>query len=122
MTETVSEFYTWTALGSLGIAAGAVVIIAGGVRKLTGWSHPIVPFITALIIVLGGAYYSRSLSAELSVEGFFKIVLLIMNAFLLFCTAIGGQEVVIEGAKGKPVGEGEVHAKEKRAWFESWIS
>lgn len=121
MAENVAEFYSWTSLLSLGVAAGAVVVFAGGVRKLTGWSHPVIPFGIAFVIVLGGAHYSRSLRLDLTLDAFFGFVLLLLNTLLLFCTAIGGQEVTAEGVKGRAAKGAKTQAKPQKTWFGSWI-
>ena len=121
MSETVREFYTWQALLSLGVSAGVVVMVSGGIRKLTGLAHPVIPFIVAFLIVLGGARYSKALNLALSVDGFFQFVILVINTFLLFCTAIGGQESIIEGAKGQPTGSGQTQSQVVKGWFDSWL-
>ena len=114
-------FYTWQGLLSVGVAAGVVVMVAGGIRRLTGLSHPGIPFLIALIIALGGANSTHNLNITANVDGLFQIVIIVINAFLLFCTAMGGQDTLVEGAKGELTGAGETQSGKPKGWFDSWL-
>ena len=60
------------------------------------------------------AFYATELNA------FPGWVLAFLNACLLYCTATGANETVIEVAKGQAPGAG-VHGAAPTGWFSSWI-
>ena len=108
------DFYTWSALGTLAGASGAVIVVSNTVRKLAKWDSPWAPFICSLLVVLGGGFQSGALSS------FGDYALAALNACLLFCTATGINQAMLEL---KPVPEGEMRPYGRRQvpWLSPWL-
>jgi hypothetical protein len=109
------EFFTWSSLGTLAAASAAVVVVTNTVRKVIGLATPLVPFIVSLLITIGGAYQTDALHGV----GAWGIAFL--NACLLFCTATGAQEVVVEAATPRQPEEAKPHAGRRLKWLSSWM-
>lgn len=109
------EFFTWTSLGTLAGASAAVVVVTNTVRKVIGLATPLIPFIVSLLITIGGAYQAGAMHGA----GAWGIAFL--NACLLFCTATGAQEVVVEAVTPREPEEAKVHARRRIKWLSSWI-
>lgn len=112
----VEGFITWTSLGTIAGASAAILVVSNTIRKIFGIRSPIVPFAVALIITFGGAYKAAG-----SLPNFYDCGLAFLNSCLLFCTATGGQEVIVDIKTTKPEGKPERHGKKKIKWFSSWL-
>jgi len=113
--NTAQQYFTWGSLATLASASAAVLLVTNTVHKIVGLTSPLVPFVVALLITIGGAYYANVL------VGVDSWGLAFLNACLLFCTATGGQEILVEGTKPHPPEESKPQARGKVKWLSSWI-
>ena len=108
------EFYTWSSLGTLAIAAGAVIVASNTLRTLFKIDSPWIPFAVSLIITAAGAYAASKLKTPPD------WVLTILNACLLFCTATGAQQGLV-AAKPRPEGEPRPYGSHPVKWLTPWF-
>ena len=108
------SFFTWTSIGTVAVAATVVVVVTNTLRKALGLRAPLVPFVVSLLVAFAGAAVAKTL-AEWP-----DYLIAFFNACLLFCTATGAQETIIEGKKGSTGGGGLQSAK-PLSWFSSWL-
>lgn len=115
MTGTVENFFTWSSLGTLAGASAAVVVVSNTIRKVSGLCSPVVPLVVALMVTFGAAWNARTLLVVADWG------LAFLNACLLFCTATGAQEVIVEAATSRPAGGPRRYGRRKLKWFSSWF-
>ena len=107
-------YFSWTALSAIAAASTAVVVVTNTLRRALRLRSPVVPFVVSLLVAFAAAAVARTLVA------WPDFLLTFLNACLLYCTATGAQETVVEGAKGKAETGGLQSAKPLR-WFSSWL-
>ena len=112
--ETVREFYTWASLGTLTVSVGAVIMVSNTFRKLLGYDTPFIPFLVSMALVIAGAFRSGQ------VEDVYDILLAFFNSCLLFCTATGGNDLVLT-ARPRPEGKPQPYGRRKVRFFSPWI-
>jgi hypothetical protein len=117
MANIVNNFFTLASLGTLAGASGAVVVVANTYRTLTRTNSVYPPFVVALAVALLGAHYSGKLG------GIDEYAIAILNACLLFCTALGmnGSIVGIRNRTRSPRGGVKPHGGQPVAWLSPWI-
>lgn len=108
------DFYTWESLGTLAIAAGAVVVVANTARTLLRVASPWVPFLISLLVTLAGAYGASRL------ESLPDWVIVILNSCLLFCTATGANQA-LNAAAPQAEGEARPYGKLHIKWLSPWF-
>ena len=114
MAEATAEFFTWTSLGTLAGASAAVIVVTNTLRKAANLTWPILPLLVALIVVYGMAAYGGQLNI-LSGWG-----LAFLNSCLLYCSATGANETLVEVSKGKIPGA-EQHGLKPVGLLSSWL-
>ena len=91
----VNEFFTPTSIVSVGVASGAVTMAANAMYKLFGVQQKYTAAVASLVLAYGHvAIKDKPIP--------FDWVLALFNAFLLFCTAMGMNDVgdrVVPGKK-----------------------
>jgi len=107
-------YYTWESLGTLTIAAGAVLVASNTIRTLLKLDSPWVPFLMALGLTLFGAFSANRLH---SVS---EWVLGVLNACLLFCTATGANHGLV-AAKPRLEGEAKPYGRRSVPWLSPWF-
>lgn len=108
------DYYTWTSLGTLAVASGAVVVVANTARKLLKVDSPWVAFIFSVLLTFYGAYRSGALNAA---DGF---VLAFLNSCLLFCAAAGVNQTAIE-LTPRPEGTPKPYGARPVRWLAPWL-
>ena len=93
----------------------AITLITSVVRRLTGTSTPLIPAAFALIICLGFAF-DRGFPHD-----FVGWLVIVVNACMLFCAAVGANETTTSLAHPKPAGLGAQHAAKPRRWFATFF-
>lgn len=109
-----TDFLTGKALGTFTGASLATVLMGNTARYLTKRDWRIVPFLFALVF----AYVGAEISGDPTTLSDFLLVLL--NGCLLFCTAIGANQVLVSVAD-QPGGIAP-HGRSRRdiRWLQSW--
>lgn len=107
-------FFSWTSLTTIAVASTAVVVVTNTLRRALRLRSPVVPFIVSLLVAFAVAAVGKTLVA------WPDFLLTFFNACLLYCTATGAQETVVEGAKGK-TGTGGLQSAKPLPWFSSWL-
>jgi hypothetical protein len=107
-------YYTWQSLGTLAIAAGAVIVASNTIRTLLKLDSPWVPFLVALGLTMFGAFSSHQLNAVSD------WVLAALNSCLLFCTATGANHGLV-AAKPRLEGEVRPYGRRKVTWLSPWF-
>jgi len=108
------DYYTWSSLRTLAIAAGAVVVVSNTLRTLLKLDTPWIAFGISLLLIYIGAYSTGHLSTASD------WALSFLNACLLFCTATGANQAFVAAKprmKGKPTPYGRRPVKWLSAWF-----
>lgn len=108
------EYYTWESLGTLAIAAGAVIVVSNTVRTLLKFDSPWIPFITSVGLTVFGAYSANRLDTAAD------WVISLLNSCLLFCTATGANQTLV-AAKPTPVGVQRPYGRRPVKWLSSWL-
>lgn len=110
-----AQYMTWSSLGTLAGAAGAVVAVANTARKLVKIDHPVVPFLVSLLVVYGVAFKGQQLSGiEDWIIGF-------LNGCLLFCTATGANDTLV-AVSPKPVEQAKAFGARPVKWLQPWLT
>jgi hypothetical protein len=109
-----TDFLTSTALGTFTGASVATVVVGNTARYLTKRDLRVVPFVFALVFAYVAAQITgnpRTLS---------DVLLVLLNGCLLFCTAIGANQVLVSVAS-QPGGIAP-HGRPRSAirWLQSW--
>ena len=106
MPSPVNNLFDIKAIGTYAGASLAVVMLTNTFRKLTGINAAWPAFVCSLVVSGIGAYAADSLK---DIIGVFVAVL---NACLLFCSALGIQETALQakpqGGGARPQGRGKV--------------
>ena len=108
------EFYTWGSLGTLAIAAGAVIMVSNTFRTLLKIDSPWIPFVISLGITLIGAYSASKLKTAP------EWVITLLNSCLLFCTATGANHGLV-AAKPRVEGEQRPYGRRPVKWLSPWF-
>jgi hypothetical protein len=103
------QLFTATNIASVGIATGAVTVATNALYKLANLPQRWTAFVAALII----AYIVVFMS---SAPMWYHWVLAFFNACLLYCSALGVNE--LGSAASKPTGQGFASAE---PFFNSWL-
>jgi xanthine/uracil permease len=110
-----TEFLTAKALGTFTGASAATVAIGNTARYLAKRDLRVVPFLIALVF----AYVAAEVTGHPNTVGEWALVLL--NGCLLFCTAIGANQVlvsVVTESSGGVTAQGRKHREIR--WLQSW--
>ena len=111
-----SEFFTPASLGTLAGATGIIGAIAATVRKLTGWQSKWLVFGASVVVGITAA----SLAGRLDTLTDWLVAL--ANTCLLFCTAIGGNEALVEASTPKETGITKLQSTRRASpWLQSWF-
>jgi hypothetical protein len=108
------DYYTWQSLGTLAIAAGAVVVASNTLRMLLKIDSPWVPFLVSLGLTLFGAYSAGQLASAPD------WVIAVLNSCLLFCTATGANHGLV-AAKPRLEGEQRPYGRRSVNWLSPWF-
>jgi hypothetical protein len=106
-----TDFFTAKALGTFTGASVATVIVSNTVRVLIGKDWRFIPFVVALVF----AYAASRIVGD--PHTFPDYLLVLLNGCLLFCTAIGANDVLV--AQAQPDGIRRQSARRVR-WLQSW--
>jgi hypothetical protein len=109
-----TEFFTWTNLGSLTGASAAVIVVTNAIQKAAQRIFAWLPLLASLVITLGTAWYAAELSA---LPGW---GLAFLNGCLLYCTATGANESLVQVSKGQAPGA-HVHGAKPTGLISSWL-
>lgn len=93
----------------------AITIICSVFRRLWGVSNPMLPATLALILCFGFAY------DEGFPHNFVGWLVLIVNACMLFCAAVGANETASNFVNPPTVGKDQQFGGGKRDWFSSFF-
>lgn len=108
------DYYTWKSLGTLAIAAGAVLVVANTLRTLFRVDSPWVPFLVALGLTVFGAYSAGALQSPSD------WVLAMLNSCLLFCTATGANHGLV-AVRPRVEGEPRPYGRRPVRWLSPWL-
>jgi hypothetical protein len=108
------DFYTWESLGTLAIAAGAVLVVSNTLRTLFRVDSPWIPFGVSVVLAVLGAHAAGGLTTA---PGW---ILALLNACLLFCTATGANQTLVAAASRRG-GERRVEGERGVGWLSSWL-
>jgi hypothetical protein len=111
------EFFTISSMGTLATATAAVIVVTNTLRRVLGVIHIILPFVISVILTFGYAVYQGLLHDAM------QWIVAFINSCLLFCTATGTQEVVVEAAKPQPVDKDKHQSQDREQvkLLSSWI-
>jgi len=112
--QSLQEYYTWQSLGTLAVAAGAVVVVSNTLRTLLKLDSPWVAFVVSLGLTLSGAYSASKL------HSLPEWVIAFLNACLLFCTATGANQG-LHAAKPRLEGEQRPYGRQPVKWLSPWF-
>jgi len=90
MPETSKTLFSLANIGTFAGASAAVTVLGNTFRALTGINAAWPPFVCALLVSFVGAYTLKALDDPV-IGGF----LVLLNACLLFCSALGIQETAL---------------------------
>jgi hypothetical protein len=107
------EFFSWTALGSLGGAVGAVTVVTNTIRRLTKLDSPAVPFAVCLGVVFG-TWIANGAAHPLS-----GVIISFLNSCLLFCAALGVNDSLVSAVQ--PAGRVTLHGTRPVRWWQTWL-
>lgn len=110
------SFFEWSTLGTLAGSTAGVVVVSNTARKLLRADSVWIPFITALVITVGLAIAGGS---ELT---FGVIALTFLNACLLFCTALGVNDTVVEVVTPRPDGTVQAQGRRTVKLLQTWLA
>jgi hypothetical protein len=111
----MNDFFTWSTVGTLTGAVAAVVVVTTTARKLTNLDTLWIPFAVSVLISGGLSFAADELW---SVSG---IALALLNACLLFCTALGLNDTTIQEVKRATDPSAQPHGARKVEWFQTWL-
>lgn len=114
----VQELFTFQSFGTIAGASAAVIAVSNTFRVLFRTDSPIPAFLASGIVAFLGAYIAEAFSNPA------EWALIFLNACLLFCSALGMQETIVNVSERKQVGTIKAHGKpqEKRVkWLSSWF-
>lgn len=112
--QSLQEYYTWKSLGTLAIAAGAVIVASNTFRTLLKIDSPWVPFVVSVGLTVIGAYSAAKLKSAPD------WIITFLNSCLLFCTATGANQGLVAA---RPRAEGELRPYGRRPvkWLSPWL-
>jgi len=110
-----SEYFTWTSLGMLTTASGAVIVVTNTLRNALGLDRPWIPLVIALTLSFGFAWHGNQLNDLASA------LLAALNACLLFCTATGANETIVRNRESASSGIAKPQVRKNVAWWGSWL-
>jgi hypothetical protein len=91
------------------------MVVTNTYRRLRGSESPWVAFVAALIISFAGAYQANAW------RGLVEVLLIVLNACLLFCTALGINETAAASVTSRPLAGVSPLGLRKVAWLSSWF-
>jgi hypothetical protein len=111
------SYFDFTTFATVTGAVVVVVVVSNTLRRVTRVGSPLIPFLASLAVGYFGAHVTGHLT------GLGDYALAFFNSCLLFCTATGAQETVVEGNKGRLLGPEEKQSlmRPKLPWLSSWI-
>ena len=107
-----TEFLTLKALGTYGGASLATWAVGNTLRKVLSRDWAILPFLAALLF----SYVAADITADPDSAAEYGLILL--NACLLFCTAVGLNEVAVATADEQ--GGVKAHGTRSIRWLQTW--
>ena len=110
-----NKFIDPQTLATLGGASFAVVVVSATARKLMRIDTPWLAFAVAILIAFGGAYHAGSSPFK----DLFQCLLTVLNACLIFFTALGLNETVAHTANKPPPGNVAPQSARPKRWFQS---
>jgi len=114
--ESTQSFFTLASFGTFAGASTIVMVLSNTVRKLLKIDSPWPAFIASLLAASVGAYSAGAWKTPTA------ILLIVLNACLLFCSALGIQQTAI-GLTTNPA-TGGVTKRRGRApvrWLSPWF-
>lgn len=108
------NFITWESCGTLAGATTSVYFVTNALRKTFGWVRPLLPFIVSIAIVLGYSFFANQLNDGID------YLLAFFNSCLVFCTATGANETLVEGGRAKQPSV-ETYGAKPVKWTSSWL-
>lgn len=115
MSDSIQSFFTYQSFGTVAGASFAVVILTNTYRTLAKSDSPIPAFVASLLIAFFGAYQAGNW------KGLGEAFLILLNACLLFCTALGIQEVAVGTRNRPPPGAVKAHGRVAVSWLSHWF-
>ncbi len=110
------NFFTLDSFGTVAGSAAAILIVTNTIRKVTGFTTPLIPFVISVVIGFVGA---GALADKL--HGPAEWLIAFLNSCLLFCTATGGQEVAAAGGQPQPPGGITRQSGKPVRFLSSWL-
>jgi len=114
-TSQPQDYLNETTIGIFGIATAGVFAVGIAFRKVFKINHPLVPFITSLMISFGLAGSNGTL------RSFLGWLIAFINACMLFCASVGANETVTDFVTEKPAGQGKQYGGQPMPWFKSFF-
>jgi hypothetical protein len=116
-TASATDFLTAKALGTFTGASLATVVVGNTFRYISRRDWPVIPLLLALV-------FSYVAAQEVGhPHGLGDWALILLNGCLLFCTALGANEVLVSATTGGREGvkaHGKPAARSVR-WNQSWL-
>jgi hypothetical protein len=110
------SFFTLDSFTTVAGSAAAIMIITNAIRRATRLTTPVIPLIASLFVgFLAAGAFANKLH---TLEGWF---LAFLNSCLLFCTAVGGQEVAANAGRGEETGGVRRQSSKPLRIFSSWL-
>jgi hypothetical protein len=124
---TVASLLTLTGL------ATAVLVVVNGIRKATGWSRPWFGLVLAVGLSIFVEFSLEPQTVQTGQSWMVRALLAILNGFLVFMTALGGNEAAtatqgpaLSGSSNLGIlptdGGGGLRITESRPFFQSWFA
>jgi hypothetical protein len=130
--DNADEFFTWASFAQVGGCTLGVAVAATVIGQLFKSATPWIPFVLALLISVISAGASGAIAnpfgQAVGSPAFFKEfgdwVIVVLNACLLFCGALGLNDVGRSATTRSPVPEGQRQSYRQRPrprLFEPWL-
>lgn len=116
MPEVAHTYFTAASLVTLGGASVSVVVVSKTIRALFSWNSPWPAFIVSVIVCFTAAYSFEGLRQPLD------YLITALNTCLLFCTALGMNEVSVPRGKLKERSATNEQGKKLVKWWSSWLT
>jgi hypothetical protein len=110
-----TDFFTSQSLGTFAGASTATVVVSNTLRKLLRRNWILIPFLVALALSCVAAAVTKAFGSALDV------VVVLINGCLLFCTALGLEETIVDVTTPRETGAPKAQAAGPVPWLSSWI-
>jgi len=112
------SLFSFQSFGTIGGATLAVVVASNTYRSLTKSDSVYAPFIVSVAVSLISSFTLHTLN------GFPGYILALLNACLLFCTALGLNQSIVGVAQNAKKQPGDISAQGRKnvRWLSPWIT